>query len=99
MSYDISESSGAVRELQRYLLEISHAYDWLPHVAVDGIYGERTRACVRVVQLRYGLPPTGEADFETFTLIYDKYLEAKEINRCKPCQPDLVRPQPSPRAE
>lgn len=99
MSYDISESSGAVREVQRYLLEISHAYDWLPHLAVDGIYGERTRSCVRLVQLRYGLPPTGEADFETFTLIYDKYQEAEALNRHKPNQPFPAEGRAAPKAE
>lgn len=79
--YSIYSLPEAIREIQRYLLEISFAFDWLPVVSIDGIYGDRTRNAVRVLQGRYGLPETGAVNKETFRLLYDKFIEAEEKNK------------------
>jgi len=42
-------------------------------VTVDGIFGSNTRNAVLAAQRRFGLPQTGEVDFDTWDEIYDQY--------------------------
>ena len=62
-----------VEHLQ-YMLSVLSEYipEMLP-VTVDGIYGSNTRNAVLAAQRRFGLPQTGEVDFDTWDEIYDQY--------------------------
>lgn len=77
-TYNISEKASAVREVQKFLFEISATADYLPPVSVDGIYGSETTEAVRLFQQHNGLSPTGATDEETWQLLYQQYITAKE---------------------
>ena len=74
--YSIQDKSAAVRRLQTYLLEISYAWDGLPHIAVDGIAGEETGRALRLFQAGVGLPATGYADADTWEALTAHYNSA-----------------------
>ena len=78
--YDIRNPENAVRMTQSFLLEISYVDEDLPHVGIDGIYGERTRRAVRIFQRKRGLPETGRTDRETWNALYEAYLIAYAEN-------------------
>ena len=62
-----------VRQLQ-YMLSVLASYiPSIPPLAVDGIYGTRTRASVLAAQRRFQLPETGSVDNQTWDEIYDQY--------------------------
>ncbi|MBR4290269.1 MAG: peptidoglycan-binding protein [Oscillospiraceae bacterium] len=62
-----------VEHLQ-YMLSILSAYiPEIPPVAIDGIFGNATRAAVIAAQRRFGLPQTGIVDFDTWDEIYDQF--------------------------
>ena len=73
--FDITDKS-AVRELQKYLLEISYATHGYPHIAIDGIFGRETREVLSLFQRRARLPVTGVADRRTWQALYSAYLPA-----------------------
>ena len=72
--YRIDQKEEAVAEVQRYLRAVSYRHPEVPHVGIDGIYGEETAAAIRAFQLLFSLEATGEADAETFALLYAEYL-------------------------
>lgn len=76
--YDLTDVKSAVWEVQRYLLEISYATEGLPHLTLDGLYGEETRAAVMLFQARNGLTETGEVDPATWALLYHQFQEAEQ---------------------
>lgn len=76
--YDIREKKEAVKEIQRALRELSGADEAIPPVVADGIYGNETKEGVRLFQKKYGLPETGETDFETWQLLTKKARYAEE---------------------
>ena len=78
--YDIRYPENAVRMTQSFLLEISYVDEDVPHVSIDGIYGERTRRAVRIFQKKKGLPETGRTDRETWNALYEAYLIAYAEN-------------------
>ena len=62
-----------VEHLQ-YMLSVLSAYiPEIPAVTADGIYGSATRNAVIAAQCRFGLPQTGEVDFNTWDEIYDQF--------------------------
>ena len=62
-----------VRQLQ-YMLSVLSAYiSEIPPLAVDGIFGQGTKAAVLAAQRRFGLPETGVVDNATWDEIYDQY--------------------------
>lgn len=62
-----------VEHLQ-YMLSVLAAYiPEIPDIAVDGIFGPATRNAVIAAQRRFGLPPTGVVNFETWDEIYDQF--------------------------
>ena len=62
-----------VEHLQ-YMLSVLGAYiPEIPPIAVDGIFGNATRAAVLAAQRRFGLPQTGIVDFRTWDEIYDQF--------------------------
>ena len=66
----------SVRNLQRYLRQLSYVYPEIPPVPVDGIFDTATRESLRSFQGLSGLPETGMADAETWGLLYEAYLDA-----------------------
>ena len=75
MTVNISRKPDVVREIQRFLYELSQRWDWLPTVFPDGTYGPQTREAVTVFQRRFDLPQTGEVDYATWTMLYRKYRD------------------------
>ena len=62
-----------VEHLQ-YMLSVLAAYiPEIPNIAIDGIFGPATRNAVIAAQRRFGLPPTGIVDFQTWDEIYDQF--------------------------
>ena len=56
------------------MLSVLSAYiPEIPPIAIDGIFGNATRAAVIAAQRRFGLPQTGIVDFDTWDEIYDQY--------------------------
>lgn len=82
--YNLTDERNAIRELQRYLLEISYATDGLPHLSIDGIYGDETRSTVLLFQTRNGLPTSGEADPATWQEIYRQFRQARDDRTTRP---------------
>ena len=67
------DSGEKVRQLQYMLAVLSSYIPGIPNIAVDGIFGTRTRAAVLAAQRRFGLPETGSVDSATWDEIYDQY--------------------------
>ncbi|MBQ1244490.1 MAG: peptidoglycan-binding protein [Clostridia bacterium] len=76
--YDISDKRNAIREAQRFLLELHYATEYIPHIAIDGIYGEETRNAIGIFQSYNGLPITKEIDYITWQLLYEQFLLEEE---------------------
>ena len=62
-----------VEHLQYMLSVLSEYIQEIPPLTIDGIYGQQTRNAVLAAQRRFGLPQTGEVDFETWDEIYDQF--------------------------
>ena len=62
-----------VERLQTMLRTISRADGRVPPVMVSGVYGKDTVRAVRCVQELCALPPTGEADRETWAAVCRMY--------------------------
>ena len=67
------DSGIKVEHLQYMLSVLSEFIPEIPSLTVDGIYGNATRNAVLAAQRRFGLPQTGEVDFDTWDEIYDQY--------------------------
>lgn len=63
----------AIRNLQRYLRQLSYVNPDIPGPPIDGIYDTATREAVRAFQQTEGLPETGIADATTFELLFQRY--------------------------
>lgn len=73
-------STGAkVRQMQEQLARISRSYPAIPTVAVDGIYGPKTKQAVEVFQRTFGLPVTGVVDYKTWYEISAIYVAVTRI--------------------
>lgn len=68
------DSGSNVRMLQFYLDFISTFNDFIPKVAIDGIYGPNTENAVRAYQQAYGLPITGTVNQQTWDSMYELYF-------------------------
>ena len=77
-SYRIDRKEEAVAEVQRYLRAVSYRHEELPHVGIDGIYGEETREAVRAFQEHFSLSNTGVVDEVTFLMLYRESLAETE---------------------
>ena len=68
----------AILNLQRYLRQIARFDADIPSVDEDGIFGEETRRSLEAFQAKYGLPITGVADAETWSRLFNEYLDSVE---------------------
>ena len=69
----VGDSGEKVKQLQYMLSVLSSYIPEVPPVAVDGIFGSRTRAAVLAVQRRFNLPETGSVDPTTWDEVYDQF--------------------------
>ena len=65
--------SDAIRNLQRYLRQLSYDEESITRPPIDGIFESDTREAVRNFQALKGLPQTGTADRDTWELLYASY--------------------------
>ena len=63
-----------VMSLQYMLRQLSRNYKFLPQVAVDGVFGERTLEAVMCFQREAGLPVTGTVDQATWDAVRNCWL-------------------------
>ena len=68
----------AVRNMQRYLRQLSYTDADIPPVPIDGIFGEATENSLIAFQLKHGLSPSGVADRESWDALYEKYLLSRK---------------------
>ena len=69
----VGDTGEKVRLLQYMLSVLSSYIPSIPPVAVDGIYGQQTRAAVLAAQRRFRLPETGTVGAQTWDEIYSQY--------------------------
>ncbi|MBQ3063682.1 MAG: peptidoglycan-binding protein [Clostridia bacterium] len=63
----------AIRNLQRYLRQLSFVNEEIPTPPLDGIYDTRTREAVNAFQKSEGLPQTGQVDLVTWERLFAAY--------------------------
>lgn len=66
----------AIRNLQRYLRQLSYVNPNIPAPPIDGIYDTATREAVIAFQREERLPPTGVVDTATWELLFKRYEES-----------------------
>ena len=95
---ELGDSGEKVRHLQYMLAVLSSFIPQIPEIAVDGIFGPRTRETVLAAQRWFGLPPTGQVDEKTWDEIYDQFsgIENKVL-RSGETFPD-IDPRTQPRS-
>ena len=69
----LGDTGEKVRLLQYMLSVLSSYISTIPPLAIDGIYGQETRAAVLAAQRRFRLPETGTVGAQTWDEIYDQY--------------------------
>ena len=69
----LGDTGEKVRLLQYMLSVLSTYISTIPPLAIDGIYGQETRAAVLAAQRRFRLPETGTVGAQTWDEIYDQY--------------------------
>ena len=67
-----------VRSLQYMLRRLSREFEFLPELAVDGIFGEKTLEAVMLFQRELFPPVTGVVDRKTWNAIRERWLAAEE---------------------
>lgn len=73
---NIRDESEVIKEIQKFILEISYQIEEIPHVVIDGFYESETIDAVRIFQRQEGLPVTGEVDRVTYERLYLAYTDA-----------------------
>ena len=94
MAREFTETQ-AIRNLQRYLRQLSFLDDNLPENPIDGVFDTETRQAVEMFQKNRGLPVTGEADRVTWDAIFAEYLRSVAAT-AKPNAVDIFFRRPVP---
>lgn len=68
-----------IRNLQYMLGRLARVYPFLPALAADGVFGERTLEAVMFFQRELHPPVTGIVDQETFYAIREAWVEAEKL--------------------
>ncbi len=76
MPSDKQNEQVAIRNLQRYLRQLSYVDDRIPTAPIDGVYDTATRDAVRAFQRVEGLPDTGVVDLATWERLFLRYEES-----------------------
>lgn len=79
--YTLTQGSSGpkVRQMQEQLNAIGEVYTAIPQINVDGIYGPATDEAVGQFQNIFGLPQTGEVDYQTWYKISEIYVAVTRI--------------------
>ncbi|HAN20161.1 MAG: peptidoglycan-binding protein [Clostridiales bacterium GWF2_36_10] len=75
----VGSTGAAVRTIQQQLNAISNNYPAIPKLAVDGVFGVKTRAAVQKFQQIFGLPETGIVDFATWYEISNIFVAVTKL--------------------
>ncbi|MBE6553015.1 MAG: spore cortex-lytic protein [Ruminococcaceae bacterium] len=70
---ELGSEGNPVLNLQYFIAYLSQFYDTIPAVAIDGVFGESTRAAVEAVQRTFGLPTDGIVGERTWYELYRAY--------------------------
>lgn len=70
----------AIRNLQRYLRQLSYFNEDIEPIAINGIWNEETQNALLTFQHLNGLSPTGVADEQTWNLLFSQYTNALREN-------------------
>ena len=70
----------AIRNLQRYLRQLSYHNENISPAPIDGIWDTATKKALSEFQSYYGLPITGRADSETWAMLLDEYNKSIKKN-------------------
>ena len=70
----------AIRNLQRYLRQLSYFDEDISPIVINGVWNDETRNALLEFQRKNGLSPTGTVDRETTLLLHSKYRAAKQKN-------------------
>ena len=87
-----------VRGLQYMLRRLSEVYEFLPQLATDGIFGERTLEAVMLFQREFHPPVTGVVDRGTWNAIWamwnrlERQISAARTLRAFPSEGARVEP-------
>jgi peptidoglycan hydrolase-like protein with peptidoglycan-binding domain len=76
----IPDKTAYVRRIQRFLLEIAYAEEYLPRLVMDGVYGLETEEAVLLFQRNNRLPENGIVDAQTYRALYLAYKEGQRKN-------------------
>ncbi len=68
----------AIRNLQRYLRQLSYVNENIPAPPIDGIYDTATRDAVHAFQREEGLPESDAVDQALWELLFLRYRESKK---------------------
>ena len=71
-----STEKDAIRNIQRYLRQLSYTDASIPSPPIDGVFGDATRSSLTAFQRRASLPQSGIADRVTFNRLYEEYLSS-----------------------
>lgn len=76
---EVGSSGSSVRTIQEQLNSIANNYPAISKVAVDGVFGERTRDAVIAFQEIFNLPQSGIVDFSTWYQISSIYVAVNKL--------------------
>ncbi len=76
----IPDRTAYIRRIQRFLLEIAYAEEYLPRLVIDGVYGLETEEAVSLFQREKRLPESGIVDNRTYNALYLAYKEGQIKN-------------------
>lgn len=69
----LGDTGQDIATLQYYLDFIASFYDTIPDIAIDSVFGEKTRDAVLAFQRQFGLPQDGIVGRQTWNAIQDQY--------------------------
>lgn len=87
MSKELTQTQ-AIRNLQKYLRQLSFDNKTLPELPIDGVFDTETQRAVEIFQQEHRIPVTGIVDRTTWDAIYKSYLLSVEKN-AKPNSVDI----------
>lgn len=70
----------AIKNIQRYLRQLSFHDDGINPVPIDGIWADQTRRALIQFQRSQGIPATGTVDNNTWAILKQKYDESVALN-------------------
>lgn len=70
----------AIKNIQRYLRQLSFHDDGINPVPIDGIWADQTRRALIQFQRSQGIPATGSVDNNTWAILKQKYDESVALN-------------------